>query len=91
MESANPNGGEVGGVSGQPLIKAKPLPTSATVPKPGRARYGPVCPNPETRVTISRGFSARSSSYPSPHASSRPGRKDSTITSTDAASVRTRA
>ena len=35
IESANPNGGEVGGVSGQPLMNAKPLPVSATVPKPG--------------------------------------------------------
>ena len=38
MESAKPNGGDVGGVSGQPLTNAKPLAVSATVPNPGRAR-----------------------------------------------------
>ena len=62
IESANPNGGEVGGVSGQPLMNANPLPTSATVPKPGRARYGPVWPNPDTRVSTSPGLAARRSS-----------------------------
>ena len=60
MESANPNGGEVGGVSGQPLMYANPLPVSATVPKPGRWEYGPVCPNPETLVSTTRGLSAAS-------------------------------
>ena len=38
IESAKPNGGEVGGVSGQPLMNANPLAVSATVPKPGRSR-----------------------------------------------------
>ena len=60
IESANPNGGAVGGVSGQPLRKANPLVVSATVPKPGRALYGPVWPKPETRVRIRPGLSAAS-------------------------------
>ncbi len=62
IESAKPNGGDVGGLSGQPLMNAKPLATSATVPNPGRAEYGPVCPKPDTRVRISRGLTARRSS-----------------------------
>ena len=62
IESAKPNGGEVGGVSGQPLMNAKPLPVSATVPKPGRSRYGPVWPKPETLVSTRPGLSAASTS-----------------------------
>src|SRR3954453_3478060 len=62
MESAKPNGGDVGGGAGQPLTNAKPLAVSATVPKPGRSRYGPVWPNPDTRVSTRPGFSADSTS-----------------------------
>src|SRR3954463_2466626 len=62
MESAKPNGGDVGGGSGQPLTNAGPPGRSATVPNPGRSRYGPVWPNPDTRVSTSPGFSAESTS-----------------------------
>src|SRR5690348_6612582 len=62
IESANPNGGDVGGVSGQPLTNANPLAVSATVPKPGRSRYGPVCPKPDTRVSTRPGLPADSTS-----------------------------
>ena len=62
MESANPNGGEVGGESGQPLTWANPLAVSATVPKPGRLRLGPVCPKPDTRASTNPGLSALSTS-----------------------------
>ncbi len=62
IESAKPNGGDVGGVSGHPLMKAKPLPVSATVPKPGFPLYGPVCPKPDTRVSTSLGLSTDSTS-----------------------------
>ena len=46
IESANPNGGDVGGVSGHPLMYANPLPVSATVPNPGFAGVRPVLPEP---------------------------------------------
>ena len=62
MESANPKGGDVGGLSGHPLTKANPLAVSATVPKPGRSRYGPVWPQPETLVRIRPGLSTASTS-----------------------------
>ena len=62
IESANPNGGDVGGVSGQPLMYANPLPVSATVPKPGFPVFGPVCPKPVTLVSTSPGCSAASTS-----------------------------
>ena len=55
IPSARPNGGRVGGPSGQPLIAAKPLMDSARVPKPGRTEYGPNCPNPVTRVMTGGG------------------------------------
>ncbi len=42
--SARPNGGRVGGPSGSPVIAAKPLIASASVPNPGRVRYGPDLP-----------------------------------------------
>ena len=38
IESANPKGGAVGGVSGHPLMWANPQAVSATVPNPGRSR-----------------------------------------------------
>ena len=38
--SPSANGGSVGGPSGWPLMCAKPLMLSATVPKPGRGLYG---------------------------------------------------
>ena len=62
MESANPNGGDVGGVSGQPLMYANPLPVSATVPNPGLPLFGPNCPNPLTLVITRSGCSADSAS-----------------------------
>jgi hypothetical protein len=49
-------GGSIGWPSGSPLIAARPLIDSAIVAKPGRLRYGPVCPKPVTRVTTSRRF-----------------------------------
>lgn len=60
--SASPNGGRVGGPSGSPVIAANPLIASASVPNPGRVRYGPTCPNPLTRASTSRGLRADSSS-----------------------------
>ena len=51
------------------------------MPKPGRFADGPVWPNPLTRARTSRGFTAESSSQPSPHRSSVPGRKFSSTTS----------
>ena len=44
IPSASPNGGSVGGPSGSPVCAAKPLMASASVPKPGRERYGPELP-----------------------------------------------
>ena len=37
MLSASANDGKVGGPSGWPVIEAKPLIASASVPKPGRS------------------------------------------------------
>ena len=51
---------------------------SATVPNPGRCRYGPVCPNPEIRRITSRGFRSRRAAGATPHRSRVPGRKFST-------------
>ena len=79
--SARASGGRSGGPSGSPFSAAKPLIASASVPKPGRAAYGPDWPKPVTRASTSRGLAAESSSQPSPHRSSVPGRKFSSTTS----------
>ena len=60
--SASPNGGSVGGPSGSPVIAAKPLIASASVPKPGRFEYGPNWPKPVTRASTMRGLSSLSTS-----------------------------
>jgi hypothetical protein len=88
MLSARPNDGRVGGRSAGPVWNAKPLIASASVPKPGRCAYGPLCPKPVSLTSTSPGLSARSRSGPSPHRSSVPGRKFSTTTSAHAASRR---
>ena len=62
---------------------------SPIAPKPGRSRYGPVCPKPESRTMIRRGLSFESTSQPRPHFSSAPGRKFSITMSASAASRRT--
>ena len=49
--------------------------------KPGRRRYGPVCPYPETRNITSPGLASLSTFQPRPHSSIVPGRKFSTRTS----------
>ena len=54
--SARPKGGSVGGPSGSPVMAAKPLIASASVPKPGREEYGPNWPKPVTRASTSRGL-----------------------------------
>ena len=62
IPSANPKGGSVGGPSGSPVEAAKPLIASARVPKPGRRRYGPICPKPVTLASTSPGLPADSAS-----------------------------
>ena len=79
--SASASGGSSGAPSGSPLSTAKPLIASASVPKPARWAYGPVWPKPLTRASTSRGFTAESSSQPTPQRSSVPGRKFSSTTS----------
>src|SRR5437588_73882 len=78
--SARGIAGTSGGESGNPVIATSPLMASATVPNPGRCRYGPVWPNPEIRRTTRRGFRSIRLSGASPHRSSVPGRKFSTRT-----------
>ena len=56
--SASANGGSTGGRSPKPFLEAKPDIASTSVPKPGRSRYGPSCPNPVTRTMISFGLRA---------------------------------
>ena len=73
MPSARPNGGSVGGPSGSPVMAAKPLMASASVPKPGREEYGPNWPKPVTRASTSPGFASCSTSGPMPQRSSVPG------------------
>ncbi len=55
MLSARPNAGNVGGPSASPVRWANPLITSARVPNPGRAAYGPCWPKPVIRTMTSRG------------------------------------
>ncbi|AIO53817.1 hypothetical protein BO06_3510 [Burkholderia mallei] len=74
-------GGSTGSRSAKPLIDAKPAYPSASVPKPGLCRYGPVCPQPEMRAITSDGRNSSSTSGPSPICSSTPGLKLSTNTS----------
>ncbi len=88
IESASPKAGSVGGASAGPVRWAKPLMASASVPNPGRDAYGPSWPKPEIRTSTSPGFASCSTSGPSPHRSSVPGRKFSTSTSASAASRR---
>ena len=70
--SAMGKDGSVGDSSG-PVVAAKPDIASTMVPKPGRSRYGPSWPQPETRTITSRGFSLESASQPRPHFSNVPG------------------
>ena len=74
-------GGSSGAPPASPLMDEKPLIASANVAKPGRSRYGPVCPKPVTRVIVNFGFVLMSSSGIKPNASSFPGRRFSTKTS----------
>ncbi len=87
--SASASGGSSGGPPGSPFSSANPLIASASVPKPGREAYGPVCPNPVTRATTSRSLSSISDAGSSPQRSSVPGRKFSISTSASAVSRRT--
>ena len=89
--SASAIGGRTGSRSGKPFRSANPDMASTSVPNPGRSRYGPVWPNPETRTTIRPGFSAWRTSGASPISSNRPGMKFSTSTSASLASRRTSA
>src|SRR3989442_5300240 len=52
------NEGSVGGRSAGPVDAAKPLIASTIVPNPGRSRYGPSWPQPDTRAKTRRGLSA---------------------------------
>ncbi|CAB5119697.1 unannotated protein [freshwater metagenome] len=72
--------GRSGCPSASPLTAAKPDIDSAMEAKPGRCAYGPVCPNPLTRVKIKVGLMACRTSGPRPRRSSAPGRKFSTTT-----------
>src|SRR6478752_9390440 len=81
IESASPKAGRVGGPSAWPVRCAKPLIASARVPKPARAAYGPVWPNPVIRATTRPGLSSCSASGERPQRSRVPGRKFSTRTS----------
>ena len=56
--SASPRLGSAGGLSGKPFFSAKPENASTSVPKPGRAAYGPVWPQPEMRTITSFGLTA---------------------------------
>jgi len=73
--------GNTGGPSGNPFRLAKPLIASATVPKPGRSRIGPVCPKPLMRSRERLAPAASSSAGPIFQRSSVPGRKFSIRTS----------
>src|SRR3989442_14126818 len=53
--SAIGNEGSVGGPSAGPVDAAKPLIASTIVPNPGRSRYGPSWPQPDTRAKTRRG------------------------------------
>src|SRR5262245_15998145 len=66
----------------------RPPIASPIAPKPGWSRYGPVCPKPEMRSITSPGLMRESSSQPTPHSSSVPGRKFSINTSASATSCR---
>ena len=55
VASASGKLGTIGAPSGSPFIAAKPLAASTSVPNPGRAAPGPVCPQPEMRSTTSPG------------------------------------
>ena len=83
--------GKSGWPPGSPLIDDSPDIASAIVAKPARLAYGPVCPKPVTRVMISAGLMASSTSGPSPSRSSVPGRKFSTTTFASTTKARTTA
>ena len=80
-----------GGRSGSPTSARKPEWASATAAKPGRDDSGPVCPNADTRTRTRSGLAASSTSGPSPHRSSVPGRKFSSTMSASATRARTAA
>ena len=89
--SASAIGGSTGSRSGKPFRSANPDIASTSVPNPGRSRYGPVWPNPETRTTTRPGLSVSSASGARPISSRRPGMKFSTSASASPASRRTSA
>ena len=62
-------------------MSAKPDIASTSVPKPGFARWGPVCPHPDKRTMTSLGLISNSRSGPRPNRSSPPGTKFSTMAS----------
>src|SRR3989442_6574405 len=73
--SAIGNEGSVGGPSAGPVDAAKPLIASTIVPNPGRSRYGPSWPQPDTRAKTRRGISLKKKSPPRPPLSEGPGGK----------------
>src|SRR3989442_15087221 len=64
--SAIGNEGSVGGPSAGPVDAAKPLIASTIVPNPGRSRYGPSWPQPDTRAKTRRGVSLNRGPPPRP-------------------------
>src|SRR6185437_14539173 len=81
MESPIDTPVRTGGRSGSPTSSRRPPNASATAANPGRSESGPVWPKAEMRVITSSGLTLSSSSGPSPHFSSVPGRKFSSNTS----------
>ena len=68
-------------LAGRPVSAVMPAPPRARPRRSRRSRHGPVCPMPAILTRMTSGRNARSSSNPSPHRSSRPALKFSTITS----------
>ena len=79
-----------GGRSASPVTYLMPPIASPMEPNPARGAYGPVWPNPVTRVMTRPGLISQSRSGARPQRSSVPGRKFSSSTSDRAASRRTR-
>src|SRR6476660_4682021 len=79
-----------GGRSASPVTYLMPPIASPMEPNPARGAYGPVWPNPVTRVMTSPGLISQSCSGARPQRSSVPGLKFSSSTSDRAASRRTR-
>ena len=73
VASASGKPGTIGAPSGSPFIAAKPLAASTSVPNPGRAASGPVCPHPEMRRMTSLGWRAWRISGLKPHPLQRAG------------------